>query len=410
MENIYAIRNKNQHIYILSGTESGGHIISWDDKIAVIANLYYFDQLEDNIRFIEGLDESPIRVILISSNPDILGYLESYKTAKGKKNWVIVSKNNRGRDISALLVAGRMWIENSTYICFVHDKKALDGKLERETALWRKNLWMNMVGSKNYVQSVMKIFVEHPEIGILAPPEPAGKYINAWYHDAWDNGNYGNVCVLAKELGINVPITDEYPPATVGTAFWCRTDALKDVLKKQWKYEDFDEEPLAGDGTISHAIERIWAYAAQNAGYEMGTGMHTDYARECYIVIQSLMRTTYQYLSRMGMGNFQLLELMIKRVDCIREICASYEKVYLYGAGKVGHICLYVMENLGYRPEAFIETIKNDDYCHGIPIIGLEDMTDRSACILISVGASKQRILERNLREQNLLNYAKIPV
>lgn len=409
MENIYAIRDKKQHVYILTDSESGGNIISWDDKIAVIANLYYFDQLEDNIRFIEGLDECPIRVILISSNPDIIEYLESYKITKQKKNWVVVSKNNRGRDISALLVAGRTWIENSTYICFVHDKKSHSEQMEGDTVFWRKNLWMNMIGSRNYVQNVMGIFADYPEIGLLAPPEPIGKYISAWYCNVWGD-DYKAMYALASELGINVPITDVYPPATIGTAFWCRTDAIKDVLKKQWNYEDFDEEPLADDGTISHAIERIWAYAAQNAGYEMGTVMHVDYARECYIVVQDMMRTTYKYLSRMGMGDFRLVELMAKRIDYIREICSSNKKIYLYGAGKIGHDCLHIMQNLGYTPEAFIETIKSDDYCHGIPIIGLKDMTDQSACILISVGAKKQKILEDNLKERNLLNYRKIPV
>lgn len=409
MENIYTIRDKKQHMYILSEAENSGHTISWDDRVTIIINLYYFDQLEDNLQFIEGLDECSIRMILISSNPDIIEYLEDYKVTKQKDNWVVVSKNNRGRDISALLVAGRMWIENSNYICFVHDKKAHDEQLEEETAFWHENLWMNMIGSKNYIQNVMEIFAKHPEIGILTTPEPVGRDINAWYCNAWGD-DYKAVCALAEELGINVPITDEYPPATIGTAFWCRTDAIRDVLKKQWKYEDFDEEPLADDGTISHAIERIWAYAVQNAGYEMGTVMHTDYARESYIVVQDLMRATYKYLDRMGMGDFRLLELMIRRMDYIHEICSSYKKIYLYGAGKIGRICLHIMQSLGYTPEAFIETIKSDDYCQGIPIIGLEDMVDRSACIIISVGVKDQSQLAENLEKRNLMNYRKIPV
>lgn len=55
--------------------------------------------------------------------------------------------------------------------------------------------------------------------------------------------------------------------APLGSTFWFRPAAMRALFEKGWAYEDFPPEPLGGDGTISHAIERSYAYVAQSAGY-----------------------------------------------------------------------------------------------------------------------------------------------
>ena len=55
--------------------------------------------------------------------------------------------------------------------------------------------------------------------------------------------------------------------------------AMKKVFDKNWTYEDFPQEPLAVDGTISHAIERIYGFAAQAEGYYSAIGMSDVFAR-----------------------------------------------------------------------------------------------------------------------------------
>ena len=60
---------------------------------------------------------------------------------------------------------------------------------------------------------------------------------------------------------------DKAPVAPLGSVFWFRTKALAKLHEYPWTYEDFPEEPLPVNGTISHAIERIRPYVAQEAGY-----------------------------------------------------------------------------------------------------------------------------------------------
>ena len=42
---------------------------------------------------------------------------------------------------------------------------------------------------------------------------------------------------------------------------------IEKIFEYAFKGEDFPAEPMPVDGTISHAIERIWPYVAQEAGY-----------------------------------------------------------------------------------------------------------------------------------------------
>lgn len=68
------------------------------------------------------------------------------------------------------------------------------------------------------------------------------------------------------------------PIAPFGSVFWFRVKALAPLFDHGWKHEDFPPEPLPQDGTISHAIERIYPFVAQGAGYYPAQAMSVDYA------------------------------------------------------------------------------------------------------------------------------------
>ena len=91
--------------------------------------------------------------------------------------------------------------------------------------------------------------------------------------------NFDNTKALMKKLGIDRPISGEKMPiAPFGSVFWFRVKALAPLFDHGWKHEDFPPEPLPQDGTISHAIERIYPFVAQGAGYYPAQAMSADYA------------------------------------------------------------------------------------------------------------------------------------
>ena len=71
--------------------------------------------------------------------------------------------------------------------------------------------------------------------------------------------------------------------------FWIRRKAIAPLFRHKWQYEDFPPEPLPKDGTLSHAIERIYPAIAQEAGYLTGWIMPEDYA-------QNYINTLHYYL------------------------------------------------------------------------------------------------------------------
>ena len=79
-------------------------------------------------------------------------------------------------------------------------------------------------------------------------------------------------------LELNVPFDDK-PDAPYGGMFWVRGKAMAPFYRYPWTFEDFPEEPLkVNDGTILHALERIYPMIVQEAGYWSGWIMPTSEA------------------------------------------------------------------------------------------------------------------------------------
>lgn len=279
-------------------------------------------------------DSEEIDVYIISSNSQIEGKINNY--IKNKDNVHYVKKTNRGRDVSALLITARDIVMNYNYICFIHDKKPNFEYLAEDIRFWNQNLWDNTIKSKQYIENVLEIFEEHKEIGLLVPPKPIGVYIPDWHTNAWRD-DFKIVQQLCREFDLKCDLDPQKPVVTLGTVFWGKTKILYKILSKKWKYEDFPDEPMPLDGTVSHGLERILAYAAQDAGFETGIVMCDSYARTLYIKIQDMMMETYRNLSE----NFyieQLDQLMSykKQKEFIVKAFGRNKSVYLYGAGKYG--------------------------------------------------------------------------
>ena len=92
--------------------------------------------------------------------------------------------------------------------------------------------------------------------------------------------------------------------------FWCRTAALTKITNKNWQIEDFPEEPMPKDGTISHALERIFPFAAQTLGFYSGWIMNEEFARNEVENFIQFSFNPYQYIP---LGHlFQCFKISIK--------------------------------------------------------------------------------------------------
>lgn len=406
LENVYDIRKNEKLMYVLSKD-----VTAFDLKdeltsfVAVAVNLYYEDMKDYFFAYLAAIPEK-IRIYIISSNSLILDAASIF--FEGKKNVVLLEKDNRGRDISALLVAFREIAFQYKYICFIHDKKEKHSVLQNDINFWIRNLWENTIGSRQFICNILEIFENTEEIGLLVPPEPIGDYLRHWATNTW-YGNFNHACELAVELQLKCNMDKEKPPITLGTAFWAKTDALKKLLKKEWSYIDFPEEPLPDNGTISHAIERILGYVAQDAGYKTGTVMTNAYAGSMLLFLQdSMMQITDVLDSKLQIHSIHQLKQLDKQKAQIIQFFAQYKKVYIYGAGVYGKELLENIREWNLEPTGFVvsDGQKNCDSLNNVPIYELKDIKpSHEIGIIIGVNYNLQKEIEEMLQICGHINY-----
>lgn len=266
-------------------------------RSAFIYHVYFMDLLEDTCHYIASLPEETD--LYITSTEDKIPQIREYMQQHGISHQAtFIPVINRGRDVSALLVAACPVVLSGKYdvIGFAHDKKSSqnqeNGHHGTESQGFAYKLMENTLGSEAYVKNILTLFAENPRLGQVTPPPPyhALYFAHTIPHD-W-GANYEITKELLEDgLGIHVPLSPTKPTASaMGSCYWFRVEALKPLFEYGWKYEDFLPEGQMGeDGTISHAIERANGYICQSRGYYPAWVLSDRYAR---IEVDSLFYTT----------------------------------------------------------------------------------------------------------------------
>lgn len=185
---------------------------------------------------------------------------------------------NRGRDVSALLASFKDVVMHYDVACVTHDKKT--GYLKPQTVGegFAYMGYENILGGATFVRQVLQAFADDACLGLLYAPDPNHADFITHIGLEW-GANFECTRALAQELKLRVPMDEKHPPmAPFGSSFWFRTKAMQPLFAKDWTYEDFPPEPFnMTDGSILHAIERIYPYAAQQAGYYSAMLATADY-------------------------------------------------------------------------------------------------------------------------------------
>lgn len=407
MENVYNIRLKKYLYFVLpDSVRNNADTVINKGEMAVIIHLHYEDTVDKYFNYICNIPMNVDVYISVSEEKTKLRIEENMERYH-LQNCRIVEKKNRGRDISALLVACREIAMRYEYICFLHDKKEKKEYLREYTEEWISLMWENTIASEEFIYNIKDVFEKHKDIGILAVPEPFGMRENCAFDNAWYS-NFDKTVDLAHRLKLNSNIDPALSPITVGTAFWARAKALGKLLSYHWCYEDFAEEPLPDDGTINHAVERILAYVAQDAGYYTGAVRTIKCAEKHICDMQHLLKMSFERMDELGIGNIDDVVNYERRKEKCRSFFEKYEEVYLYGAGKRGERILRFLRLMGLQPKAFLVTSLTSDFSelNGVPIkeLGEISLTEKVGIIITVNIVNKDEIIE-SLEEKNFHNY-----
>ena len=243
-------------------------------KIALIMHIYYEDLIDYCLKYAQSMPAGT-DIYIVSSKQSVLDLCEEKSSLLPEYNFIYRKKNNRGRDVSAYLVTCADVFENYDYVCCMHDKKTSTQQFGITGEEFSYHCFECNLKSKNYVQNIINLLDNIPELGLLTPPTIECKLMPVIGKEIISNGDY--LLKLYEGLKLDVPF-DIHPVAPFGSMFWIRGKAIAPLFRHKWEYEDFPPEPLPKDGTLSHAIERIYPAIVQEAGYLTGWIMPEDYA------------------------------------------------------------------------------------------------------------------------------------
>ena len=247
-------------------------------RIALAMHLYFMDMLDQSVAFAAKFP--PQTDVFISTNDEKKKrQIEQAFAGQDLHSVTVLVVENRGRDVAAFLCDLAPHLRGYDYVCFMHDKKAIQTRPGSVGASFGYVCNENVCKNAAHVLNVLCEFERDPYLGILCPPYPThGLYFMNMCSGGW-GPNFENTKQLLKTLRLDVPISgEESPIAPFGSVFWFRPNALEPLFAHGWQHSEFPPEPLPQDGTISHAIERVYPFVAQAAGYYPAVVMSRDFA------------------------------------------------------------------------------------------------------------------------------------
>jgi len=237
-------------------------------RVALMMHLYFEDKIKECYEYAKSMPEYADVYVTTDTLAKKAVIEEIFCQLRVNKIEVILIEN-RGRDVSALLVGCKSYIDQYDYICFVHDKKVTQYPASIGEGFAYKCL-QNILVSPEFVENVINTFDNESRLGLLSPMFPNHGPYTGMLADSW-SPNFEITVDFLESFDIQVPIDKRFQPiAPLGTMFWFRSEALKTLFSKNWLYSDFSEEPNGTNGTLLHAVERGYPFFAQHEGFYSG--------------------------------------------------------------------------------------------------------------------------------------------
>lgn len=275
--------------------------VSTDKKILVVVHLFYEELWEYDFKYLRNIP-SYIDILITTSSKKKKEFFIKKIADNLENNCSVIEVGSRGRDMSALFVGAKDTIINYDYFCFIHDKKSEGKEYITVGAAFRDILWENILGSRDYINSIVSEFDNHPNLGLIVPPRVYhGTYFYTFTNKYWTMC-YDDVIELLNQMNIKANISKDYPPLSIGNCFWARVDALKPIFDLNLEYVDFPPEPLPPDGTISHALERVYGYVAASQNYYTEFVMTEEYGRVELFNFNYMLSNTVNVIHNNNLG------------------------------------------------------------------------------------------------------------
>ena len=241
------------------GPEEASGMATAANDCALHIHAYFTDGLSD---LVDRLHMNRNLPDLFVSVADEVGRAAAEQALSGYKGRVCELQvvSNRGRDIGPFLTDfGPKLVEGYEFIGHIHVKRSPHVEDALVVDDWMRFLYENVVGGSfggAAVDQILAAMRKDHTVGIVYPDDPQ---IVGW------TLNLSPARQIAARLGIReLNIGISFP---VGTMFWMRQAVLRRFVEVGYSYDDYPSEPIPIDGTMLHALERLFGVVPLHDGW-----------------------------------------------------------------------------------------------------------------------------------------------
>jgi len=196
--------------------------------------------------------------------------IETYLKDLDVNKYEVKTYENKGTDVYPFIRQMRTKYKKYKYICHLHTKKSMHKKLLGLN--WSIYLYNNLIGDKNIIKDILYDFERYDKLGFIFPEAyydiikgiKIFEDSNLSLHDI----KYNYINYILKRIFHKNKVVGDKLVFPLGNMFWAKTKAIYQIFNVRLKYP---EELGQTNGTIMHAIERIWLYLVQLNGYHYKT-------------------------------------------------------------------------------------------------------------------------------------------
>ncbi|MFZ2540212.1 MAG: rhamnan synthesis F family protein, partial [Gallionella sp.] len=225
-------------------------------RVGLHIHAHYPELLPEILKRLKQNHVRPDLLISVTSESSRMAVAAHLKTYEGGKVDIRVVPN-RGRDIGPFLTEfGETIRQKYDLIGHLHTKKTValeDGSIGRN---WFNFLLENLLGGQSPMADIILARMADDENVMMVFPDDPNIV-------GWEN-NFSFAARLLSDAGIKSSFQEMCFP--VGTMFWARPEGMKILFDMHLNWGDYPEEPVPYDGSLLHAIERLFGIFSTHSG------------------------------------------------------------------------------------------------------------------------------------------------
>jgi lipopolysaccharide biosynthesis protein len=218
-------------------------------------HVWYFEALDEILSF---LGQSGLNwYIVVTTSADLESDVRTKIASYGFSSHVVLV-DNRGRDILPFLqLCSQLYNEGVDVVLKLHTKRSLH---RNDGDLWRRELLEQLLG-ENRANTIISAFQQNSTLGLVAAEGHILPLTSFW------GASKEVVESVVDQLGLNAPSSESVFAS--GSMFWIRLDAIRTLFDGHLYEHDFEEETGQIDGTLSHALERMFCIVVESRDFSV---------------------------------------------------------------------------------------------------------------------------------------------